>query len=349
MLGTLRFTLAVLVVFNHLWIPTSNKLGAHAVAGFYIVSGFLMTKVIQEVYGLSAVGFRHFLFNRFLRIFPAYWCFLALSVALIVAFPSTFPIYSLMRLPDDSFDLFRNVTLVYLTRSPTIVIPPAWSLWVEWAFYLAMAAVLSRRKITVQLWFLTSLVIQVYLVATGASFSDRYYPTYAASLFFATGALLYFHLDFARRFVLHKTVLPVALAIFCVAPLITEGVGLDRSMTGYYGATLLFVPIFLSFLLLRPAAWRPADSLLGDLAYLVFITHFFAGGLVHTLAPNAVTPYGFAFLCLGLVTSVGLSLAFLIVVQRRIDRWRDRIRSPKLDVQTAVPPALSRGASVAGP
>ena len=38
MIGSLRFVLAGLVVLNHLWLPTANLVGAHAVIAFYIIS-----------------------------------------------------------------------------------------------------------------------------------------------------------------------------------------------------------------------------------------------------------------------------------------------------------------------
>ena len=36
-LGLIRFGLAMMVLLNHLWLPTANVIGAHAVTGFYIV------------------------------------------------------------------------------------------------------------------------------------------------------------------------------------------------------------------------------------------------------------------------------------------------------------------------
>ncbi len=57
MLGTLRFVLALLVVLNHLWLPVANKIGAHAVLGFYVISGFLMTRILCETYfGWAGLG-----------------------------------------------------------------------------------------------------------------------------------------------------------------------------------------------------------------------------------------------------------------------------------------------------
>ena len=63
MTGYLRFALASLVVANHVWLPTANRVGLHAVAGFFVISGYLMTMVINEVYpmflpALLCIGIR---------------------------------------------------------------------------------------------------------------------------------------------------------------------------------------------------------------------------------------------------------------------------------------------------
>ena len=78
MIGGIRFILASLVVLNHLWLPTANKLGAHAVTAFYVISGFLMAKVIHDVYGLSVDGGARFLGNKFLE-FSRLICSFSLS------------------------------------------------------------------------------------------------------------------------------------------------------------------------------------------------------------------------------------------------------------------------------
>ena len=90
MLGTFRFLLASLVVMNHFWLPVANKVGAHAVAGFYVISGFLMARVLGEVYTRPVAGTLLFLVNRAMRIYPAYLFFVGLTVAGLWLAPSTF-------------------------------------------------------------------------------------------------------------------------------------------------------------------------------------------------------------------------------------------------------------------
>ena len=148
MIGLIRFVLASLVVANHVYLPTANRVGAHAVTAFYMISGYLMSRVLHEAYGWSMNGAGRFFLNRFLRIYPPYWCVLAASLALLALFPTTFgQTYSNMALPQTQFDLMRNVTLYDLPNAPAIVVPPAWTLTVEVFFYLAMGLLLSRWRL----------------------------------------------------------------------------------------------------------------------------------------------------------------------------------------------------------
>lgn len=81
-MGVIRFLLAMSVVVYH-----SNTLcgerfigGTAAVQAFYILSGFYMAMILNEKYRPGPGSFRLFITNRFLRLYPAYWVVLLLSV-----------------------------------------------------------------------------------------------------------------------------------------------------------------------------------------------------------------------------------------------------------------------------
>jgi peptidoglycan/LPS O-acetylase OafA/YrhL len=323
MLGTVRFTLATLVVLNHLWLPTANKVGAHAVAAFYLVSGYLMTMIIQEVYGLTMPGAVRYVANRFLRIYPPYLFFLGFSVVLMTAFPGAVS-YSTMTWPASAGDWLRNITLVDLVHSPSAIIPPAWSLGVEGFFYVAMVALLSRSEVTVALWLAASVAVHIYLVAAGASFSARYYPLHAASLFFSIGAATYFGRRRLARLTLKPLHAVALLPVFCFWPLVVEGLGGDRSMLGYYGAIPLFWLIFVACVAQAAPSSGPADRFLGDLAYPVYIVHFMAAMLLNIMW--AGTRLTFGYLLTSYALTIGLSVAYITCIHTPLEQVRLRIR-----------------------
>src|SRR5579872_4321726 len=173
MTGYLRFVLASLVVANHVWLPVANKVGIHAVAGFFVISGYLMTMVINEVYtGLS--GLTRYLANRFLRIFPLYWAVCGLTLIGLTISPHVFEnLYSLISFPPNVGIWLRNITLVNLIESPVILVPPAWSLTVEFSFYLLIGLCLGRGRWIAVVWFAMSVAYTLWMIEKGVPFGER--------------------------------------------------------------------------------------------------------------------------------------------------------------------------------
>jgi peptidoglycan/LPS O-acetylase OafA/YrhL len=80
-MGIYRFLLASCVVIGHL---SGNQYASHtgmfAVFGFYVLSGYLITRVLHKTYDFDPVTFWS---NRLLRLFPPYALFLATGLLLI--------------------------------------------------------------------------------------------------------------------------------------------------------------------------------------------------------------------------------------------------------------------------
>lgn len=85
-MGLLRLLLpACVVAFHGGPIFGSRGMGAEAVPAFFVLSGFYMNLVLDISYR-GAVW--KFYVNRILRLFPLYWAFLVLTVA-IALLPSS--------------------------------------------------------------------------------------------------------------------------------------------------------------------------------------------------------------------------------------------------------------------
>ncbi|MBR1142366.1 acyltransferase [Bradyrhizobium sp. AUGA SZCCT0431] len=321
MLGTVRFILAALVVLNHLWLPTANKVGAHAVTAFYMISGYLMTKVLHDVYGFSLRGAARYLANRALRIYPIYWFCLFTTLILIVAYGDAFRPYSLVAVPDIK-QLFQNVTLVDLGSSEVILVPPAWSLTVEFAFYIAMVAGLSRHRYVSIAWFGASVIYTAWLIASGVPFGQRYYPIVAASLFFSIGALVYWYQESLHWLRLPPLAFWPLLLLFCFSPMLLESVGLDRLMVGFYLPILLFVGLVVTA---TQSSETQHDRWLGDMAYPIFLLHFLCAGIIKLLLPG-LQPLGGAFLAISFLLTLALSVALVRLQSMTIEPVRSRMR-----------------------
>lgn len=320
-IGFFRLLLAVMVAANHFWSPVANKLGSHPVAAFYIISGYLMSLTVNKTYSHSADGVVRFLVNRALRVFPAYWVVLAMSVVLLYVYPATFgDTYSTMRLPATTWSWIQNVFLLNLSTSAAVISPPAWTLSVEFVFYITIPLILGRSRWTAATWFVSSLIYTFYIVAIGAPFAERYTPVLAASIFFSAGSCMYFFPTTLRP------PLWLALALiplFVVFPLLIEAAGGNRLELGFYGSVLLSVPILAS--LLNGKSSVKFDSLAGDLAYPVFLSHVMAAGILRTLIPS-MDRGDLKFFLLMLPICFSVSGLWLCVERRYLVPVRDIIR-----------------------
>ncbi|MBT8410525.1 MAG: hypothetical protein KJP02_01835, partial [Octadecabacter sp.] len=84
-MGALRFILASTVVLGHLFnVP---HIGHMSVFFFFVLSGYLMTFVMQRSYGYSISGWKAFWVNRILRLYPTYLIVVALSVVVLSVIP----------------------------------------------------------------------------------------------------------------------------------------------------------------------------------------------------------------------------------------------------------------------
>src|SRR5262245_29731787 len=92
MFGTYRISLALLVGFYHL--IRDNYAGPPAVFAFFVLSGFLMTLIINGTYADGRDGFFRYLLNRILRIYPGYYVALGLAAAIVYFAPEAALRYS---------------------------------------------------------------------------------------------------------------------------------------------------------------------------------------------------------------------------------------------------------------
>ena len=182
-MGTLRFILAMSVVYGHagdfLGFPLIP--GDTAVQSFYAVSGFYMALVLNEKYRPGSSTYSLFISNRFLRLFPVYVTVLCLTLLLAFALsffssakelPFIVQWRSLERLDWPSLvflvasqiamwgqDLYLFLTVkdgalafwpdFYTAPQPAytlLPIPQSWTLGLEFSFYL-IAPFIVRRSV----------------------------------------------------------------------------------------------------------------------------------------------------------------------------------------------------------
>ena len=184
MFGSYRVVLALCVVAHHYFGVA--PLGNFAVFGFFCLSGFLMTLLMNGPY-----AGRPFVFaaNRFLRIFPSYWLVAAVSAAYILLkpLPELIGGTTLIGVPTEWSEIIKQTILVIGGSDRPMIVPVAWSLTNELVFYALIAAGISKTPMRAILWLMASALIAALEMHT----RDFYYDIRAASLPFALGAVAF--------------------------------------------------------------------------------------------------------------------------------------------------------------
>jgi peptidoglycan/LPS O-acetylase OafA/YrhL len=163
-LTSLRFFAAIYVVAFHVgktdavphapavsWRLFLNH-GYFAVSFFFILSGFLLTRIYRDEWRAGNYG--HFIVARFARIYPVY------LLALAIQAPFYYPLAH----------MHKTIAVALMVQSWTVLPSeypgawnfPAWTLSVEWFFYVSFPVLLWLLAKVQRKW----LVIAVILIAS---------------------------------------------------------------------------------------------------------------------------------------------------------------------------------------
>ncbi|WP_349362185.1 acyltransferase [Methylocystis sp. JR02] len=281
MTGSLRFFLALSVVFSHLSGASYCKhIGYYSVGSFFILSSYAMTAALHERYRFDA---KSFWLSRLLRLGPTY-----LSACLLTFLAvEIFPLQSASFMPRWGFpptfaDIVQNILvipIIFFRADQFIFIEPAWSLSIEIMMYGALFLLLARGPAFAFFGF--ALGIYLHLVATlnDVPFDRIYFSVNGPIMSFSVGALAYF---WRRQSTLRIPPLAAVLALglwmtnfFAEAALAPANYPVRA---GFYLNIFLTIPVVvaLSELKTGPVLAR-VDRLLGDLSYPIYLVQWLGG------------------------------------------------------------------------
>ena len=343
-MGILRFLLALSVVINHSSAIFGFYLvgGRVAVESFFIISGFYMALILSEKYKTTLQGYKFFLTNRILRIYPMYWAMLVITFFAAVGvqffflknitiawfgYQEPISIWIAIYLVFVHILIFGQDILLFTKYSDTLLIPPSWTLALEMMFYL-IAPFLVRWKT----WLLILLVglsiglrlILYYLGFDYEPWTYRFFPTELA--FFVAGIFVFrFYQSIHSYVLLYKKVTFFALATMIWATVFYQYIPTENFKQWAYYALLMAALPFIFELTKN----NKKDRRIGEFSYPMYICHIFVLAFVKIvfLPFFHIPPHYF-----GLITAVftvALSYILLRYVGDPIERFRHKVLSPQ--------------------
>lgn len=358
MFGTYRTVLALAVVLHHLIaVPV---VGHYAVHGFFILSGYLMTYIMNRTYGYSFKGIRAFALNRFLRLYPAYWAILVASVIVILWFGETNSVRyrEFIFIPSSFSEWSQNVSLIFFDLFPDRVSPrvspPTWALTIEVVFYLLIAVGISKSKRITLAWLFASGLYMLLTHVFHLDYRYRYSIVFSGTLPFAIGAIAYHFYDSIKKYVPYKnstTLIPALLLAFIVNSAIaafSEQAGFGKGVFLCFYLNYLINAAIIILLIdgKMPLVSKALDKAIGDYSYPLYLMHwqvgFAASMMLWGIPINGFNTQGIAALVLAL--PICFILCWLVIrgVDEPIERLRKRIKTANRapDVNVALVPPL---------
>ncbi len=337
MFGLLRTVLAIIVMVGHLL--DTWQIGTYAVFGFYMISGYLMTYIMQENYGFSATGRFRFATNRFLRLYPLYWIAAVISLVIIAWVGTKFSrsFHSGLYLPSGLNEVVANLTMVYpkifANEYTPILVPTTWAITVELFFYACICLGLSKTPKRVIVWLLVSIAYVLYCLYLDLGWRYRYFPILAGSLPFSLGAGIYFLVkkDLPRLddFILKPTMLLLGLVLNMLAVILYP----------YYFEMGFYINALLSVLVCYQIAagesWAGislrVDKIIGEFSYPIYLLHWQAGIVasyfLFSEPIHEMSYQGASVLALALLLVFLLSFVLVRVVDRPVQRLRYSLKN----------------------
>lgn len=247
---------------------------------FFIISGFVMVIVSRGRFQKVAES-KRFLFNRVSRIYPTYWLYFGLTLAVLLVQPN------MVNSTHGSSNLLMSFLL--LPNDKVLLVMVAWSLLFELWFYLVFTGLMLFRE----RWLSAFLVVWAMLLVAFNSLDD--WQNYNAalriilhpySLEFIIGVALA-RLFYSRHCARISTPMIVIALVIALIP----GVGLigyyrlfdEQGMLRMFSVGIVFGVLVLGLALLERrhlVRMPPFLVAVGDMSYTVYLSHLLVLGVI---------------------------------------------------------------------
>jgi exopolysaccharide production protein ExoZ len=284
----LRGIAALSVVIFHIWgaelrfgnvhhiLPLFFYAGIYGVDLFFVISGFIMVTVTQGQFQ-SIQSITRFLYNRAARIYPVYWFYSLIALAVFLTHPGMVNVSQGNRV-----DLLRSFLLFPQNTKPLLAV--GWTLIHEVHFYLVFTLLLLfPEKHLIKLLLLWGFLVvfgNLTLHPSSALSPLIILATNPLSLEFICGCLIakaYF--SGVRRFGLMSVIVGISLLVLAsifhayVSPINNEVPGWSREFLFGLPCALIVYGTVSTLMLRLETTFSRILLALGDASYSLYLSH----------------------------------------------------------------------------
>jgi peptidoglycan/LPS O-acetylase OafA/YrhL len=312
-MGIYRLVLAIAVMLSHVGIMVFGKnIGVIAVVSFFLLSGYVMTALIDKNYS-EPYRIPMFYLDRMMRLFPQFAFYMLLTLVLIrFAHPAS-PFLSQISHAKMALNL-SMVPLNFFRYFPhSQIIPQAWSLGLESQFYIVVPLIVIFAW-RAQMFALSAAFF--LLPYFGVLDSDTWgYRMLPATLFmFLFGSFLYRHARSWALFIAYGGICSL-FAIVAATPSMQRPFDFEVLFGLVIGAPVVWI--------LSNIKSGKIDEVIGNLSYGVFLNHFF---LIWTLQVVGIEKNSNLYLPILIASSIALAALSYAIVERPSIRIRHTLR-----------------------
>ena len=328
MFGYYRFFLATLVLLSHLGVSLQGfNGGVAAVVSFYMLSGFVVCKLLSSVFSAKKNIYIPFLYERALRIFPLYLFIMALTIIFLLITNYGDPVFNVVPMVNNILIVPLNYSMVLdnsILQDPKWwLVPPAWSLGVELQAYLILPFIVYFKPVKIVFGIIS---FCVFVLASCGVFHTQFfgYKLLPGILFiFILGASIYKNNMANGKEDIFDKYFPLvvyATLVLLIIVLGAKGMLLVQFVRETILGVLIGMPIII-YLSNSPIK-IPYNHFLGNLSYGLFLSHFLAKWIVtyYSFVDRASSLY--LYLASIFVVSLVLSIVGVLVIESSINKYR---------------------------